>query len=502
MTVFPLSLSSNGRYLVDATGTPFPIFGDSAWEAAFNLVKADRTTYIANRVSLGFTSTLFEIVEHDFTLKKPPQNISSAQPYLRRLDGSAFTGSPNGTTGANGSAQQYGADNYTSISTQAADWTYPNEAFWSVLDDYIASLYAAGVAAFVFIAYVGFAGAQEGWMSEMVQLDSVIGAGGFAGRSFANPSKSLLWNFGAYFADRYKSYLNVIPIFGGDYGNAGSNSGAFTAPQKAAVESLREGMKSVSSQIRVLDTAHWGRPALASDVSFPSGPFTIQGVYTNTFPAHYMRTGYAASVGPTFQIEGEYEGTGSAGVAPFRQYNWWCVTSGGGYFFGNEDLWPFNDGSVGTLWSTLLATTATLDMQRLHQFMGAIAWWTLVPGGVAGQKTIVVANGSNDLASDYISASASMDGTLAVLYVPPSWASGTFSIDMSVMCSLTTLVFYDPTNGQYKTPFYSKNVGTLVVTPPGTNFAGQTDWVLLMTSQAIPRLGGASSSPLFMGGGL
>lgn len=481
---FPLSVSGTGRYLVDATGKPFPIFGDSAWWAAFNLSPGDQVAYLADRAAKGFTCTLLTAIEHKGTVNKPPLDFVSNLPFITQLGGSTYTGSPNGTTTVNGNAGQYSADNYSTASTQSPDFTTPNSAYWDRLAAFLDLCAKDNVLVFMFPCYVGFGGADEGWMVELAANDAVTGAGGQTGQSFADGAKSKAWNYGAWIAHRFAAYSNIVWVNGGDYGSGGG-SGTFTSPQKAAVDSVMLGIKSVSSALSKFHTAHWSRPSAASDVTLTSA-FDLQSVYSDTTPAHEHRGAWTAQTSPLFTIENEYDGSLSAGSAPYRKYHWWAVTCGSGYCYGNatspNPTWLYRSG-----WQSQLATQCQQDDVRLNTFWLLLPWWTLVPSGLvlgaSTQKSLITVNGSTDTSQDYVSATADIAGTTCVVYVPPAWSSGTFTVDMTVMRGTTTAQWFDPTSASYTLISSSlANTGTHVFTPPGSNAAGDTDWVLLMTA--------------------
>ena len=69
-----------------------------------NLTASEQATYVADRVGRGFTAVLMLPIDHKFTVNKPPKNRAGMLPFVRRLDGAAYTGSPNGTTSSNGSS--------------------------------------------------------------------------------------------------------------------------------------------------------------------------------------------------------------------------------------------------------------------------------------------------------------------------------------------------------------------------------------------------------------
>lgn len=98
MSLFPLSVSSNGRYLQSPDGTPYEIKMDSTQYAFFNISPTDQNTYFTNRQGKGFTAIFHVAIEHFYTLNKAPLDFNSDLPFTKRLDGATYTGSPNGTT--------------------------------------------------------------------------------------------------------------------------------------------------------------------------------------------------------------------------------------------------------------------------------------------------------------------------------------------------------------------------------------------------------------------
>jgi hypothetical protein len=490
---FPVKPSSNGRYLVDQGGLPFPILGDAGWSASKNLTSTEVGQYLDDRLARGFNSVLTEAIEHKFTINKPPQDRGGNLPFSRRLDGAAYTGSPNGCSTPNGSNSQFAADPYGNINTQAPDFSYPTLAYWQSLDSFLSACRQRGMLVLLFPAYVGYAGADEGWMGEMVANDAVLGSGGQVGQAFADPTKSRLWNYGAWLADRYKAYPNLIWVHGGDYGNNAGNGGVFTAAQKNAVNNLFAGMKSVPGQQSTLHTAHWSRRSLSSDLSFSAGSFDLEAVYADVSVAQYARSGYANSpVRPAFEIEDYYEGNATGGE-PDRRFQWWAELSNiGGYFFGNEKLWPFNSG-----WASLLNSPGSQDMARLNAFIKGVAWHNLVPSGLGGMKTLVTAGGgtANPQSTDYVAAAATPDGTLFVAYVPPAH-SGPLTADLTALSGSARARWFDPTSGTYSSIGSFPNTGTQVFTIPGANSAGANDWLLVLDTALSPTLAQpASASP-------
>jgi Protein of unknown function (DUF4038)/Putative collagen-binding domain of a collagenase len=480
---FPLKISANGLYLQDQNGVPFPILGDAGWEAPVNLNATDQATYLDDRVGRGFDAVLVEAIEHKFTQNKPPLNLAHDLPFTKCLNGSAYTGSPNGTNSANGNSGQFGADPYTDIRTQAPDFTFPNETFWVNVDAYISLCGKKGVLVLLWPSYVGYAGGDEGWMSEMVVNDAIVGAGGFAGQPFANASKSRLWNYGAWLADRYKHTANIVWVHGGDYGDQADNGGVFTSAQKDAVNDVFAGLKSVPGQLSTLHTAHWSRGSLATDLLLAAGSFDLESVYSNTATAQFVRSGYAhAPALPAFEIEDYYENDPNTQGQPDRVFQWWAMLGGiAGYFYGNNNVWPFALG-----WTSSLDSAGAQDMARMNSYFRQVAWYNLVPSGLDGMKALVTAGGGTAFpqSDDYVSAAAARDGSLLIAYVPPGH-TGSLSVDMTAMGGVTHARWFNPTSGTYSEIASAlPNTGTRAFTPPTSNGSAFNDWVLELAACA------------------
>lgn len=483
--VFPLSVHSSGRYLVDASGRPFSIALDSGWSVPHNLSSSDQDTYLADRRAKGFNAVLTEAVEHKFTLSKPPKDLAGNLPFTVQKIGATYTGSPNGCTTTNGSASLTGggftADPYSLISSQCPDFTSPNSTYWAIIDTYISKCDALNMLVLLFPAYCGFGGADEGWMSEMVALDAVTAAGGQTGQPFADSSKSMLWNYGAWLANRYKSFSNILWVIGGDYGD-GKSGGTFTTAQKTAVDNLMLGMKSVAGQKSTLFTAHWSRGSLSSDVTLTNA-FDVIASYSGNTPAVEVRAALALGK-PTFQIETRYELDTASGTAsaPYRKYILAAACSGSPFVYGHATLWPIN-----TDWATYLSATTAQDVGRIIPFFARLPFERYQASGVGTMGTIVSTNASTPSSVDYVASSCDLLGRSLVCYVPPAWTLGTFTVDLSKLSAggaNALCRWWDPSTGSYTTDGTYATSGTHVFTPPASAHAdGFTDWILLCEAQ-------------------
>src|SRR5882672_1352178 len=66
-TNYPLKISANRRYLVDATGNPFLMVGDSAWSLLVNLNASDTSFYLHSRATNGFNTIMCSLISVPYT---------------------------------------------------------------------------------------------------------------------------------------------------------------------------------------------------------------------------------------------------------------------------------------------------------------------------------------------------------------------------------------------------------------------------------------------------
>lgn len=484
-SVFPLTVSSNGRHFRKNDGTPFLICADSTWSIFVDIPLTSVSAYFSALVSQGFNALMGNAIEHHYSIVNPPKERSGLLPFTQRLDGAAYTGSPNGATSTTGTQGQFGSDAYSSPSTQSPDCTFINNSYWLVIEQILDTALANNLLIFIWPGYLGFQGGDQGWMLEMTLWDAVIGAGGFTGQSFADPTKSKLWNYGAWLAARWKNYPNIIWTMGGDYG---TNSNTLSTTERAAVVSLVAGLKSVTGQQSTLWTTHWDRPCISDDNLITGVTWDMNFCYSDEAVAELCRRGYSTAAKPSILGEYNYEDGLFGGNAPWRKYTWWGFLGGiAGGFYGHEQLWRFDDGTPGTDWQTLLATQARLDVIRQFAFLKSKPWHRLVPNGLGGIGTLITAGGgtASPQSTDYVAAAATPEKDLLLAYVPPAH-TGSVTIDMTKLGATITARWFDPANATFTNIGTFSNTGTNAFSTPGTNSAGDADWLLVLDAPDSP----------------
>jgi hypothetical protein len=414
----------------------------------------DYHTFIDDTVSRGYNSIELHVVNHDPRGNNPPFDGNGDLPFIQRLDGATWDGSLV----------------YQNINNEAPDFSTPNEAYWSLVDGLLSYCESRGILVFLFPAYAGYQGGEQGWMQEMV----------------AN-GPGRMQTYGAWIATRYRNQKNLVWMMGGDMGT-------FNTDQNNVESALLTGLKSVAGQQSIYFSAEWSSGMVATDQSDFGPAMTLNGVYSwEGYVNLYGRHAYShIPLEPAFLLEEPYDEEGPDGngvnpnaTQPVRRFQWWgWLSTTGGYISGNGYVWPF----LAPDWQDHLDTQGSRDMGRLNTFINSIRWYKLVPSGLNGLRTLITAGGSDVTSSDYVSASATFDGTLLIAYIPPDH-SGSITVDMTAMSDLTDARWFDPTNAAYiNIATGLPNTGTEVFTPPGQNSTGENDWALILQTEQPPDL--------------
>lgn len=101
-------------------------------------------------------------------------------------------------------------------------------------------------------------------------------------------------------------------------------------------------------------------------------------------------------------------------------------------------------------------------------------------------KNIIVDPVKIDTSASYISAAAARDGFFLIAYIPPTH-KGVIKVDLIVLSKPGFAYWFDPTDGRYIPVQASRinNNGIMEFYPPGKNHAGESDWVMLITTKRI-----------------
>lgn len=443
---------------------------------------AEHAALIADCVAEGYDGIEIGAIWRDGATRStraPFANDGADLPFTTKLGGGAWTGS-----------------------TVDPDFTTPNTNYWNRFLALVDGFATVNKLVKAFPGYTGTSGGggstpDDGWANEMVRN---------------GPTN--MQTYGAWIANLCKDRANIIWGLGGD---SGTTNRPFTGSELAAELAMVNGMLSVSGQLSTNFGAEWATDSIGDDqtdfLNGVSGPtlgstLTIQTLY-NFFGGFIplAKRGFAQGTKPTgvqegpFADEDQITGTGFNAAATPRvsRFYWWAWTSGAFSMInlGNGWVWPFNKTGSPPLgnWQSFLNRQGDLELQVLANFARSVPFWKLIPTGTSGMRTLIVANagsgtGRNDDGpaggeTTTVSAACADDGSFAVAYRPRAHGT-TFDFDPRSLKRPYAGYWLDTGNGATTpiTGVFSNLVSAQTFTPPGTNSAGETDWLLVLTAQA------------------
>jgi len=455
---FPLAISANGRYLLNAQGVPFRLQSEFAWMLATKASPSDIDTYLADRKAKGFNA---------FTLL----NIDRAN--------------ENDSTRAN-------VNGDLPFSTEN-DLSTPNDTYFGYVDMLVDKAGAQGFAVLMFYTYAGYAGGSGGWYHIVAQSQN---------------TKAVCYNFGRYLANRWKNKPNLVLMAGGDYTMP---AGETRDRMHEIHRGLREG------GCTQLAGSEWGDPdtlvtaqggytfgtTASSDLNLNSwygeGPSFSGRVYQTADKAWANSPILPSYVEESMQGYGKYAPVDSSRPS-IRKYQHWAVL-GGGTAGSNWGMFELANQFVSGQWQAQLNDVMAQDQARNFALYKTVPWWLMRPSGTAstyaGRLLVVSANAQDDT---HISASIASDGTSLLAYVPPTGTTATtLQLDLRSMVgpsrarwwNPTTGSFTDITQGQYT---LAATLAAQSFTTPGDNGTGTNDWMIVLDAKVDPNVGGGGSS--------
>jgi hypothetical protein len=316
---FPLRIAPDGRRLVDSTGRPFLIHGDTAWSLMAQLRFEDAESYLQRRSEQHFNTLLVNLIEHKFA-SRAPLNAYGEAPFL-----------------------------------QAGDFAAPNEAYFSHVDRILLRARALGFLVLLAPAYLGYGGGDEGWYQAMVAA-----------------GEGRLLRYGEFVGRRYGGMDNVIWVHGGDY----------DPPRRSIVEAVVEGIrKQAPNALHTAHGAPETDPAVFwNGVSWLDldALYTYRPVHAAALRAETRRPRR-----PFLLIESAYENEQETRPDRLRTQAYQALLGGAcGQVFGNNPIWHFgapNARTAPVTWRQALDGPGSRSMAHLVSFFTGISWAQLVP---------------------------------------------------------------------------------------------------------------------------
>jgi Protein of unknown function (DUF4038)/Putative collagen-binding domain of a collagenase len=425
---FPLAVAAGRRYLVDATGKPFLIHGDTAWSLIAQLTRENVDLYLNDRSARGFNTILISLIEAKFATKAPA-NAYGQMPFLL-----------------------------------PADYSTPNEAYFSHADWVLRRAAERGFLVLLTPSYTGWKGREEGWY-----------------RAMAENGPERLHQYGEYLGRRYRDFTNILWVHAGDY----------NPPQKNLVRAIALGIQEHdlralhtahgASGTAALD--YWqGEPWLKVNTIYT---YKLRGTSRPVYAAALEQYARVERM-PFFLIESGYENNKDreATEQRLRMQAYQAVLSGAaGHIFGNNPVWHFDGPGLyptPTVWQQALGSRGAQSMTHLRNLLAAIPWWHLEPDA---DNTLLI--GGLGAEHERAVAARSADRSFAILYLP---TDREIAVDLGQLAGPRVAArWYDPANGCFSavkgSPFPA--AGSRRFQPgPADNGFGFDDRVLILEAQS------------------
>lgn len=314
-TQYPLSISTDGRAIRDASGKEIVFNADTPWHLLARLDREETIEYLDARASQGINAMLMSLVVAPAYSTGSTDNAYGDAPFLA-----------------------------------PGDFSRPNQAYFSHVDWVLERARERNITIFLMPVYLGYNCGDEGWCAEVIEAGS-----------------SEMRDFGRWVGTRYQSQPNIIWIHGGDV-----DADLFGVMDE--VDALVEGIQEVDANH--LHTAHcdrfssatdcYERPWLDLDTTYSDCDRTPQDI-RDDFERLPART--------TVYIEGryefEYDWTGEC----LRAQAYWSALGGArGHFFGSGRVWDFPQ-----QWREGLFTEGYASMKIFGALLGSRGWESFVP---------------------------------------------------------------------------------------------------------------------------
>lgn len=415
------SVSSNGRYLVNAGGEPVLLISDSPQGMLVALSFAEMDSYFATRAAQGFNAS-----------------------QIHALSGPTYGGGVNGET----------FDSIAPFNTPG-DISTPNSTYFGRLVSMLV------IAASYNIIVILNAAEWSDWTT-----------------TWKNNGNTKCFNFGVYLGNLCKDIPNIVWNVGNDFQTWSTDQDSVDA-----LCNVIDGIKSVDTNHIHTCWLDYYVSASRNSSDFASR-IDLDWAYSYYIMYDLIETERALSPSkPVYLGESYYEEYTSLGLTGvpwiFRYQQYWAMLAGAcGITYGTL----YYDFSAG--WLDAMDDPGALQIQYFKALFEAYPWWTLVPDTAndiltAGYGTKRTGAVQPDAADPYCICAAAADGSLAMIYMPTDHS---MDVDMSTFSGTVTCRWYDPTDGSYTADAASPhaNSGTHTFSRAGANHDGDHDWVLVL----------------------
>jgi hypothetical protein len=417
-----LRVSSNGRYLVNADGSPFFYMADTAWQMPAKLTRADIDYYLAARAAQGFN--VIQIVALDSTYKD--KNPYGQTPLLNN----------NPAT--------------------------PNSAYFDQIDCIVNKAATYGI----YVAIVAT------WGKNVADPTS---------RIFDTTSA---YTYGHFLGARYKDATNVIWINGGDWTVPDATTANIWRALAQGIGDGDQGLHLMTFHPRgnQASRSYWTNESWLDFDMVQSGHTRDSAAY-DLITAEYIKSPVMPVIEGEMNYEdipvGAFQGTLTGPLLDsydVRKKAYLETFAGAAVvaYGANEVFQFYTPGAAADMgakidWKTALNLPGATEMQYLSDLMQSRTYLTRVP-----DQTLITS--TTYTGTDHIQATRDSAGTYAMIY---SASGKSFTVNMSkITGGAVNAAWYDPRTGKITSIGQFADTGTRTFVPPTSGY-GQ-DWVLTL----------------------
>jgi hypothetical protein len=417
---YPLKVSENGRYLIDARGTPFLMAGESPQAMMVNCSPEEAAMFFDNRRSHGFNTVWI--------------NLLCRKGTGGRADGSMYDG--------------------LAPFTAPDDLAMPNEAYFARCEQ-IMELAAKN-------DYLVLLDPCETIDHIKLMVDN-------------GPDKCRA--FGQYLGKRFKRFDNLIWMSGNDF-----QSWKDPASDRAALAVARGIRDEDPHHLQTVELNYLASTSRDDPAWEPLIGLSAAYIYYPPY-VQILKDYNRRPAKPVFMVESDYEFERDSTPAVLRRIEYWSILSGAtGQLYGNAYTWPFSAGwkdKLDTPGAVQFANVKKLFEPRPWHLLVPDQKHQAVTAGYGTFDGSETPGSAYGMTSDYIAAARTPDGRLIMAFLP---TRRTVTVDMAQLRYAAFARWFDPSSGAYLAIDGSPlpNTGEHNFIPPGNNADGDGDWVLIL----------------------
>jgi Protein of unknown function (DUF4038)/Putative collagen-binding domain of a collagenase/Putative Ig domain len=444
-----IAVSSNGKYLVNASGQPVFVTGEDGFLVDLQITPANATVYLNDRASRGFNAIWVGATDQ-LDQNNAPEDSAGNLPF---------------TSGGVGAHNWFGT---------------LNNPYWSRIDSIVSQAASLGITIFLHPSFIG----------------NNDGSAAYDTPDWNAATEAQIQAYGTAIGSRYASSPNIVYVLGGDYSPSGqilTYVNAFGAAIRASDPNhliTIEGCRSTGCSN--LSTSHYNTSTVPSWLGI-NWAYMTQTNAISICQSAYNSSPFLPPLEGEDWYENETHGSNPA-ITGFqvRQEGYYEVLSGcyTGRVSGNGQIWSFNATHSGDpnhpTWQTELSSVGSLSQEYMGQLFRSREHWLMVPDI---HHTYLTAGYGSGLTTSVLSRTS--DGQSMIAYIPNGSAT-TVTINMAGIVSSGNTVqgwWFNPSTAATTNLGAFSNRGTQNFTPPDSN-----DWVLVLddASANLSAPGGAS----------